>query len=29
VQKADFDDETKEKILGGNAVRMLRERGVS
>jgi hypothetical protein len=29
VQKADFDDETKVKILGGNAVRLLRERGVS
>ena len=29
VQKADFDDETKDKILGGNVVRMLAERGVS
>jgi len=28
VQKADFDDRTKELILGGNVVRMLGERGV-
>jgi predicted TIM-barrel fold metal-dependent hydrolase len=28
VQKADFDDETKAKILGGNAERLLAERGV-
>jgi ribosomal protein L35AE/L33A len=27
VQKADFDDETKGKVLGGNVVRMLGERG--
>jgi predicted TIM-barrel fold metal-dependent hydrolase len=29
VQKADFDEETKAKVLGGNVVRMLGERGVS
>jgi hypothetical protein len=28
VQKADFDDETKAKVLGGNVVRLLAERGV-
>lgn len=28
VQKADFDEETKAKVLGGNVVRMLGERGV-
>jgi uncharacterized protein len=29
VQKADFDDEAKAKILGGNVLRLLDERGVS
>ena len=29
VQKADFDDETKGKVLGGNVVRLLLERGAT